>query len=112
MTWQLQRVRGQLHHRETKTPGSDATLPLPDICATALKLRREQQAADRDRSGGAWIATGLVFTIRHGTPYEPGTSAATSPCAARRRVSAISRFTSPAAPAGHCWQRSTCTLAS
>jgi hypothetical protein len=34
VSWQLQRTERQLHHRETKTPGSDA--PLPVICATAL----------------------------------------------------------------------------
>jgi hypothetical protein len=27
--WQLQRSRGQLYHRETKTPDSDATLRFP-----------------------------------------------------------------------------------
>ena len=47
VNWQLQRSRGQLYHRETKTPGSEATLPLPGICVTALKLRAEQQARDR-----------------------------------------------------------------
>ena len=30
--WQLQRVRRQLLHRETKTEASEATLPLPGIC--------------------------------------------------------------------------------
>ena len=39
--WQLQRVGGQLLHRETKTQDSDATLPLPDICAAALDLRQQ-----------------------------------------------------------------------
>jgi hypothetical protein len=38
INWQLRRSRGRLGHRETKTPGSEATLPLPDICVTALKL--------------------------------------------------------------------------
>jgi hypothetical protein len=33
----LQRT-GQFSHRETKTPGSDPPLPLPGICAAALKL--------------------------------------------------------------------------
>ena len=33
----MQCARGQLRHRETKTPGSEATLPLPDISVTALK---------------------------------------------------------------------------
>jgi hypothetical protein len=31
----LQRVEGRLLHRETKTEGSDSTLPLPNICITA-----------------------------------------------------------------------------
>ena len=41
--WQLQRVRRSLLHRETKTKASDATLPIPDICVSALKLRRLAQ---------------------------------------------------------------------
>ncbi len=71
VTWQLQRSRGQLHHRETKTATSEATLPLPDICVTALKLRAERQGRDRSTAGDAWQETGLVFTTRYGTPYEP-----------------------------------------
>src|ERR1022692_512939 len=46
-------------------------LPLPDLCVAALRLRRQQQEADRDSAGDAWIDTGLVFTTRHGTPIEP-----------------------------------------
>jgi integrase len=69
--WQLQRADHQLRHRETKTPGSTAVLPLPDICITALKLRTEQQAADRDSTDEAWQENGLVFTSVYGTPYEP-----------------------------------------
>jgi integrase len=37
----------------------------------ALKLRRDQQDADRRRAAGAWVDTGLVFTTRHGTAMEP-----------------------------------------
>ena len=37
--WQLQRVGGQLLHRETETEASEATLPLPGICVTALRIR-------------------------------------------------------------------------
>ena len=37
------RVGKQLHHRETKTPGSDAPLPLPATCVAAFKLQSEQQ---------------------------------------------------------------------
>jgi integrase len=68
---QLQRARHQLVRRQTKTDSSDAPLPLPEMCVTALKLRRQQQDADREHAGKAWVDTGLVFTTRHGTPIEP-----------------------------------------
>ncbi len=68
---QVQRVGRQLLRRETKTEASEAPLPLPELCVTALKLRRQQQDDDRERAGDAWIDTGLVFTTRHGTPIEP-----------------------------------------
>jgi integrase len=69
--WQLQHVRGQLLHRETKTEASDATLPLPGICVTALGLRQKAQAQSQATAGGDWIDNGLVFTTRVGTPFEP-----------------------------------------
>jgi integrase len=68
---QLQRVRHELVRREVKTETSEAPLPLPELCAAALKIRRKRQDADRDRAGDGWIDTGLVFTTRHGTPIEP-----------------------------------------
>jgi integrase len=68
---QLQRVGRQLLRRPTKTEGSEAPLPLPDLCVTALKLRRQQQSTDRDHAGDRWADTGLVFTTRFGTPIEP-----------------------------------------
>nr|WP_275587268.1 site-specific integrase [Micromonospora terminaliae] len=68
---QLQRVRGQLLHRDTKTQASDATLPLPDICLAAIKLRQEQRDEAQAAAGNAWQETGLVFTTRYGTPIEP-----------------------------------------
>src|SRR6266536_2123483 len=71
---QLQRVRRQLLHRETKTEASDATLPLPAICVAALRLRHAEQARDRLAAGPAWQgAAGLVFTGRFGTPVDPRT---------------------------------------
>lgn len=69
--WQLQRVGGQLLHRETKTQTSDATLPLPDICAAALELRQQAKRNDRDQAGIAWQGSRLLFTTRYGTPVEP-----------------------------------------
>jgi len=54
--------------RPTKTEESEAP---PDLCVTALKLRRQQQDADRERAGGGWAGTGLVFTTRFRAPIEP-----------------------------------------
>jgi integrase len=71
VSWQLQRVGKQLHHRETKTPGSDAPLPLPAICVAAFKLQAEKQAAWRHDAGQTWHDRGLVITTRRGGPYEP-----------------------------------------
>jgi integrase len=68
---QLQRVRHQLVRREVKTETSEAPLPLPELCVTALRIRKKRQDADRNRAGDGWIDTGLVFTTRHGTPIEP-----------------------------------------
>jgi integrase len=69
--WQLQRVSGQLLHRETKTEASDSGLPLPDICLTALRHRMERQKAARKLAGKAWQDSPLVFTTQYGTPIEP-----------------------------------------
>lgn len=68
---QLQRVSRQLLHRETKTSTSDATLPLPDICAAALKLRKADEADARATAGSAWQGGKLIFTTKWGTPIEP-----------------------------------------
>jgi integrase len=68
---QLQRVRHQLVRREVRTETSEAPLPLPGLCVTALKIRKSQQDAARARAGDRWIETGLVFTTRYGTPIEP-----------------------------------------
>ncbi len=68
---QLQRVSRQLLHRETKTSTSDATLPLPDICAAALKLREAEEADAREKAGSAWQGGKLIFTTKWGTPIEP-----------------------------------------
>ena len=71
ITQQLQRVGGRLLRRETKTEESDAELPLPGICSTALQLRQQWQRTDQAAAGLAWQADGLVFTTRYGTPIEP-----------------------------------------
>jgi integrase len=68
---QLQRVRGQLLHRETKTEESDAPLPLPAICVTALRQRQVHQLAAAKAAGDIWQASRMVFTTRYGLPVEP-----------------------------------------
>ncbi|HUZ53496.1 MAG TPA: tyrosine-type recombinase/integrase [Streptosporangiaceae bacterium] len=72
--WQLQRIGRQLIHKErVKTEDSDAddTLPMPDFCAAALKLRRTEQATAREAAGDRWQPSDLIFTTRWGTPIEP-----------------------------------------
>ncbi|GIF41916.1 tyrosine-type recombinase/integrase [Actinoplanes xinjiangensis] len=68
---QIQRVGKELLHRETKTPTSDDTLPLPEICAVALRERATAQNSAKKEAGEAWQPTDLVFTTRFGTPIEP-----------------------------------------
>lgn len=68
---QLQRVRGQLLHRETKTEESDAPLPLPKICVVALRRRWLDQQTAAEEAGEAWHTTGMVFTTKYGLPVEP-----------------------------------------
>jgi len=74
LSWQLQRVGKQLiHKKRVKTEDSDAddTVPLPEICAAALRLRSDEQDATREQARDRWQASDLVFTTRWGTPIEP-----------------------------------------
>ena len=74
---QVQRVRRELLYRETKTDASDATLPMPDIVATALTIRRDEQNKARVDAEQAWQGADgvpdLVFTGRYGTAVDPRT---------------------------------------
>jgi integrase len=74
ITWQLQRVSNELiHKKRVKTEDSDAddTVPMPEICSAALRLRNEEQEAARKAAGDRWQDNELVFTTRWGTPVEP-----------------------------------------
>ena len=55
--WQLQRAGRHLYHQETKTPGSDASLPPSAICAAAIKLQTEKQATWRHHAGRSGATT-------------------------------------------------------
>ena len=44
---------------------------MADVLVDALKLRREQQEADRMKAGEFWEEWGLVFTTKVGTPWSP-----------------------------------------
>ncbi|WP_278190680.1 site-specific integrase [Streptomyces spinosisporus] len=69
---QLQRVRRRLIHTDTaKTEASEAVLPLPEICLTALRLRMKEQEAAKQQAKDLWTESDLVFTTRYGTPVEP-----------------------------------------
>jgi integrase len=52
-------------------PHPAALRPARRLGVAALKGRRDQQEADRNRTAGGWVETGLVFTTRHGTAVEP-----------------------------------------
>lgn len=69
--WQVQRVKGELLRRRTKTKSSEAPLPLPDICVKALEQRRVTEARWRLAAGEAWAGSGLVLTTRYGDAIDP-----------------------------------------
>lgn len=71
IAWQLQRVDGHLVRRRTKTPSSDAPLPLPEIAVGALEKHHGDEARRRLAAGEAWGDCGLVFTTRLGDPIDP-----------------------------------------
>lgn len=67
----LQRIAGRLVNGQTKTPDSDATLPLPEICVTALRLQATNQDRWRSAVGPMWTDSGYVVTTHDGMPMDP-----------------------------------------
>ena len=69
----LQRVDKKLQLLPLKTKTSRRTISLPDMVVAALRRQRVRQAEYRLAAGPEWqgAADNLVFTTRHGTPYEP-----------------------------------------
>jgi integrase len=68
---QIHRSQGQLRIGPVKTRAGSRDLPLIGLARGALRVRKEQQEADRMKLGSAWADTGLVFTTRTGRPIEP-----------------------------------------
>ncbi|MEU7826212.1 tyrosine-type recombinase/integrase [Catellatospora sp. NPDC049133] len=64
---QLQRVGTRLLRRESKTETSDASLPLPGICVSALTWHRDALKAE----GAPVGPDDLLFTTMTGMPVEP-----------------------------------------
>jgi integrase len=76
VNWQVQRIRRRLIRREVKTEASEAPLPMPEICVTALRLRLREQQRDKEYAETigkrAWSnPDNLVFSTRYGSPIEP-----------------------------------------
>jgi integrase len=67
----VQRIAGELRFVPPKTDESVRTVPLPDLCITALCEHKIRQAAERETVGKDWQDNGLVFPSRVGTPMEP-----------------------------------------
>jgi len=65
--WHSVRIGG-----DTKTRRSRRTLALPLRCVVALRRHKDLQDADRERAGGRWQVTGLVFSTGLGTPLLAG----------------------------------------
>ncbi|GLZ15072.1 site-specific integrase [Actinomadura sp. NBRC 104425] len=67
----LQRVGGELRFVPPKTDDSERTIPLPELCITALCEHKVRQEAERAEAWPHWQDHGLVFPSRIGTPMEP-----------------------------------------
>lgn len=55
---------------DTKTRKSRRTLALPALCARALTSHKADQDSAREKAGGDWQETGLVFTSQVGTALD------------------------------------------
>ncbi|HET8601505.1 MAG TPA: site-specific integrase, partial [Segeticoccus sp.] len=54
-----------------KSQRSRRTVPLPQVCVTALLAHRRRQDAERAAAGPRWADPGLVFATTKGTVIEP-----------------------------------------
>lgn len=68
---QVQRIAGRLVDDETKTEASTAPLPVPQICATALRLHLEAQDKEVEEGLRLKPPLGYVFATFNGTAVDP-----------------------------------------
>lgn len=80
----LARVDGKWAVDEPKTRRALRSLPLPEVCADALRAHRKRQLQQRLFAGGRWSDTGFVFTTRTGQAITPGALAKTFKILLRR----------------------------
>jgi len=67
----LQRIDGKLKLKETKTPQSNRTIELPNICFESLNHHRIRQLEEQLIAGSNWNNEfDLVFTSPRGTPLD------------------------------------------
>jgi integrase len=92
---QLQRIRGKLLHRSTKTEASEAVLPLPDICVAALKYRQAREEGRRRELGYEWLVRGSSSRRRSAPQSSRATSSARTWPGLPRPASVASRSTMP-----------------
>jgi integrase len=67
----VQRIAGELRFVPPKTDESVRTVPLPELCITALCEHKVRQSAEQEAAGKDWKDHGLVFPSLVGTPMEP-----------------------------------------
>lgn len=66
----LRRIGGRLVLAPTKTEGSAATVPMPEVVIAGLRAHGARQELDRRIAGDAWQDSGLVFTTGIGTAID------------------------------------------
>ena len=67
----LQRIGGRLQLVEPKSSRSRRVIFLPDVTVEELRRHRARQQQERLLEGPRWHDTGLVFTTKIGTPFDP-----------------------------------------
>jgi hypothetical protein len=98
----VQRVGRQLLGRPAKTEGSEAPLPLPDLCVAALKLRRKGQDTDREHAGDGWVETGLGYHAAWHAERAAHLHPEFDRRISRAKVRGITMCTVPGSRAGRC----------